>query len=180
MGLRADDTLLDLCCGNGLFASAFSEQVASIHAVDISSVLTERLEARSFCNVHVNTCDMRDVRYPPQSFSKVLWYAGIQYIDDSDIVAMIRRIRFWMKPGGTLMIGDIPDRAKLWLYFNDDVRCSAYFDGLERRKPIIGTWIDADWLERLCLSSGFLEANKAIQHPRLIYADFRYDLIAKT
>lgn len=178
--LRAEDILLDLCCGNGLFSAAFSGRVARIEAVDISSVLTERLAARGLRNVGVGTSDMRDAQFPAQSFSKVLWYAGIQYIDESDIVAMMRRIRSWMKPGSILMIGDIPDRAKLWDYFNDDIRRAAYFDGLAQRKPIIGTWLDAGWLERLCLTSGFVSASVVPQNEQLIYADFRYDLIVKS
>jgi cyclopropane fatty-acyl-phospholipid synthase-like methyltransferase len=177
--LQSDDTLLDLCCGNGLFTAAFGPRVASVQAVDISAVLTGRLAAHGMPNVRVLTSDMRDTQFVPQSFSKVLWYAGIQYIDEPDITAMVRRIRGWMKPGGILMIGDIPDRAKLWDYFNDDIRRAAYFDGLEQRKPIIGSWLDAAWTERLCLASGFASAKAVSQHDELIYSDFRYDLIAR-
>lgn len=177
--LQPDDTLLDLCCGNGLFTTAFGPRIAGVEAVDISPVLTGRLAARGLPNVRVLTSDMRDAQFAQQSFSKVLWYAGIQYIDESDIVAMVRRIRGWMRPGGILMIGDIPDRAKLWDYFNDDTRLAAYFDGLEQRKPIIGSWLDADWSERLCLACGFGSAKAVPQHEELIYADFRYDLIAR-
>lgn len=177
--LQHDDTLLDLCCGNGLFTAAFAPRIAVVEAVDISPVLTGRLAARSLPNVSVITSDMRDTQFAQQSFSKVLWYAGIQYIDESDIVAMVRRIRGWMKPGGILMIGDIPDRAKLWDYFNDDTRRAAYFDGLAQRKPVIGSWLDARWMERLCLASGFVSAEAVLQHEELIYADFRYDLIAR-
>jgi ubiquinone/menaquinone biosynthesis C-methylase UbiE len=178
--LRADDSLLDLCAGNGLFALAFSNRVARIEAVDISPILTERLAARSLPNVGICTSDMREAHFFPHSFSKVLWYAGIQYIDESDIVIMVRRIRSWMKPGGMLMIGDIPDRAKLWNYFNDAARRAAYFDGLAERKPIIGSWLSADWLVGLCLASGFVSAQAVPQNEQLIYADFRYDLIART
>ena len=177
--LQPDDTLLDLCCGNGLFTAAFAPRIAGVEAVDISPVLTGRLAARSLPNVNVLTSDMRDTQFAQQSFSKVLWYAGIQYIDESDIVAMVRRIRGWMKPGGILMIGDIPDRAKLWDYFNDDTRRAAYFDGLAQRKPVIGSWLDARWMELLCLASGFVSAEAVLQHEELIYADFRYDLIAR-
>lgn len=177
--LQPDDKLLDLCCGNGLFTAAFGPRIASVEAVDISSVLTSRLAARGQPNVRVLTSDMRDAQFAQQSFSKILWYAGIQYIDESDIVAMIRRIRGWMMPGGILLIGDIPDRSKLWDYFNDDTRRDAYFDGLEQRKPIIGSWLDAGWIERLCLASGFVSAKAVVQHEELIYADFRYDLIAR-
>jgi len=177
--LQSDDTLLDLCCGNGLFTAAFGPRIVGVEAVDISPALTGRLAARGLPNVRVSTSDMRDAQFAPRTFSKVLWYAGFQYIDESDIVAMVRRIRGWMKPGGILMIGDIPDRAKLWDYFNDDIRRAAYFDGLEQRKPIIGSWLDAGWIERLCLASGFASAEAVLQHEELIYADFRFDLIAR-
>jgi SAM-dependent methyltransferase len=177
--LQPDDTLLDLCCGNGLFTAAFGPRIAGVEAVDISPVLTCRLAARGLPNVRVLTSDMRDAQFAQHSFSKVLWYAGIQYIDESDIVAMVRRIRSWMKPGGILLIGDIPDRAKLWDYFNDETRLASYFAGLEQRKPIIGSWLDAGWSERLCLASGFASAKAVPQHEALIYADFRYDLIAR-
>lgn len=180
MEFRSDDNLLDLCCGNGLFSAAFSGQVADIEAVDISGALTEKLAARCLPNVTVTTRDMRDVNFPPERFSKVLWYAGVQYIDESDIVAMVRRIRSWMRPNGTLMIGDIPDRAKLWNYFNDETRRTAYFDGLEQRRPIIGSWLDGDWMKKLCLNSGFVAAEVTEQHEELIYADFRYDILAKS
>jgi cyclopropane fatty-acyl-phospholipid synthase-like methyltransferase len=177
--LQSDDNLLDLCCGNGLFTAAFGPRIAGVEAVDISPVLTGRLAARGLPNVRVSTSDIRDVQFGPQSFSKVLWYAGIQYIDESDIVVMVRRIRGWMKPGGILMIGDIPDRTRLWDYFNDDIRRMAYFDGLEQRKPIIGSWLDAGWVEKLCLASSFTSAVAVPQNEELIYADFRYDLIAR-
>lgn len=178
--LQANDILLDLCCGNGLFCAAFKDQVALIEAVDISPELTELLAKRSLQNVTVSTSDMRAVQFSDKQFSKVLWYAGIQYIDESDIVSMIRRIRSWMKRDGILMIGDIPDRSKLWNYFNDETRRASYFKGLAERKPIIGSWLEADWLERLCLASGFVSASAVPQHEELIYSDFRFDLIART
>ena len=178
--LSADDILLDLCCGNGLFSAGFSGRVNRIEAVDISPALTERLAARGLRNVRVNTSDMRNVQFPDNSFSKVLWYAGIQYIDEFDIVSMIRRIRNWIRPGGILLVGDVPDRCKLWDYFNNDLRRKAYFDGIEQHKPIIGTWLDASWLEHLCLISGFDSAKALPQKKELIYSDFRYDLIART
>ena len=179
LALSDSDTLLDLCCGNGLFSSAFSSQVAKIEAVDISAPLIERLSSRALSNVHAVVNDIRYVDFKDQSFSKELWYAGIQYIDEGDIIKMIRKIRRWMKPGGILMIGDIPDRKKLWKYFDSTARQDNYFDSLEGREPIIGTWLDAEWIEKLCFSSGFTAAHAIEQNDKLIYSDFRYDLVAK-
>ena len=173
------DTLLDLCCGNGLFSQAFHNFVDKLEAVDISAPLVDRLNARNLYNVHAEAKDIRDASFSENSFSKVLWYAGIQYIDEGDIIEMLRKIHKWMKPGGILMIGDIPDRSKLWGYFNDETRRSAYFRGLERREPILGTWLDTDWIENLCALIGFNSVNAVAQDSRLIYADFRFDVIAK-
>ncbi|MEM5400570.1 class I SAM-dependent methyltransferase [Paraburkholderia unamae] len=177
--LDASDTVLDLCCGNGLFTAAFSNRVARIEAVDISATLIERLDERSLSNVRAQATDIRNASFDASSLSKVLWYAGIQYIDEADIVAMVRKIRHWMKPGGILMIGDIPERSKIWSYFNTPTRQEAYFSGLEKRQPIIGTWLDRDWSENLCMAMGFSDAKAVAQDQRLIYSDFRFDLIAR-
>lgn len=79
--LQSDDILLDLCCGNGLLTAAFGPRIAGVEAVDISPVLTGRLEARGQPNGRITTSDMRDAQFAPRSFSKVLWCASIQYID---------------------------------------------------------------------------------------------------
>lgn len=177
--LSKHDTLLDLCCGNGLFSQAYCHTVWSIEAVDISEPLIERLKARSLVNVRHQAIDMRDASFPDQYFSKVLWYAGIQYIDEGDIVEMMHKIYRWMKPDGILMIGDIPDRKKLWGYFNDTTRQAAYFNSLKNGQPIIGTWLDSEWITNLSKSVGFNTAMAVPQAPGLIYADFRFDMIAR-
>lgn len=179
LDLSENDTLLDLCCGNGLFTSAFSSQVSKIEAVDISTPLIDRLNARALHNVNAVASDIREINFSDQSFSKVLWYAGIQYIDESDIINMILKIRGWMKPDGILMIGDIPDRKKIWKYFDSLERQNVYFHALQKREPIIGTWLDAEWIEKLCATCGFTTANVIEQNSKLIYSDFRYDLVAK-
>jgi len=85
-----------------------------------------------------------------------------------------------MRPEGLLFIGDVPDRDKLWGYFNTPERQAAYFDGLARGERIIGSWLERGWLEKLCRAAGFVEAQAMPQDPRLIYADFRFDLLART
>lgn len=178
--LSRDDTLLDLCCGNGLFSSAYSSRVSKINAVDISVPLIERLKSKGLVNIHAEAKDIRDVTFKGKSFSKVLWYAGIQYINEEDIITMINKILHWMKPNGILLIGDIPDRKKIWQYFDSADRKSLYFKSLEKREPIIGTWLDSEWIENLCISSGFKSAKAVEQNKNLIYSDFRYDLVAKS
>jgi ubiquinone/menaquinone biosynthesis C-methylase UbiE len=180
LDLSAGDQLLDLCCGNGLFAEFFANIVHEVEAVDLSPQLIARLQERGLPNVRASVGDIREAQFGASRFSKVFWYAGIQYIEERDIVVVIRRIRQWLKPGGILLIGDVPDRQKLWHYFNDAGRETAYFDGLAKAQPIIGTWLDRAWLEKLCVSAGFREAVAIPQDSALIYADFRFDLLARS
>ena len=180
MQFKSNDTLLDICCGNGLFTEAYSGLVESIIAVDISDSLINTLKYKNIANVDAFSDDVRNISFPESSFSKVLWYAGIQYLPESDIVNYLNELRVWMKPNGVLLIGDIPDRQKLWDYFNTPERVSLYFDGIGSQKPIIGTWLDPDWIEMLCLRSGFKKVRIIQQDTKLIYSDFRYDIIAWT
>ena len=180
MQFKPNDTLLDICCGNGLFTQAFSGLVESITAVDISDRLIDSLKSKRIANVDAFTEDVRNISFSESSFSKVLWYAGVQYLPETDIVNFLMQLRSWIKPNGTLLIGDIPDRQKLWGYFNTDDRVNAYFDGIGSQKPIIGTWLDADWIEKLCLHAGFKKVEIIQQDPKLIYSDFRYDVLAST
>jgi len=180
MEFKSNDTLLDICCGNGLFTEAYSGLVESIIAVDISDPLINALKSKNIANVDAFSDDIRNISFPESSFSKVLWYAGIQYLPESDIVNYLKELILWMKPNGILLIGDIPDRQKLWGYFNTPERVSSYFDGIGDQKPIIGTWLDPDWIKALCLRSGFKKVEIIQQDTKLIYSDFRYDIIAWT
>jgi len=180
MQFKSNDTLLDICCGNGLFTEAYSSLVESITAVDISDPLINTLKSKNIANVDAFSDDIRNISFPESSFSKVLWYAGIQYLPESDIINYLNELRLWMKPNGVLLIGDIPNRQKLWDYFNTPERVALYFDGIGSKKPIIGTWLYPDWIEMLCLRSGFKKVRIIQQDTRLIYSDFRYDIIAWT
>lgn len=180
MQFKSNDILLDVCCGNGLFTQAYSDLVKSITAVDISDPLINALKSKNIGNVEAFSDDIRNISFPESSFSKVLWYAGIQYLSESDIVNYLKELSLWMKPNGILFIGDIPDRQKLWNYFNTTDRVSLYFDGIGSQKPIIGTWLDPNWIKALCLSLGFRKVKIIQQDSKLIYSDFRYDIIAWT
>lgn len=178
--LTADDCVIDLCAGNGLFSAEFAPVVSRLYAVDISPGLVKNIRTKNLPNVTAIESDVRQIQFEPGLFSKVFWYAGIQYLGEQDIVDMLYRIRQWMRPGGLLFVGDIPDRSKLWAYFNDEARRAAYFDGIRQGRPIIGTWLDKIWLENLCTCAGFSSPKAVDQDPALIYADFRFDLTAST
>ena len=173
------DTVLDLCCGNGLLTDVYAPLVSKVTAVDLSPQLIDEIAQRGYSNVEGISSDIRTVHFDDEQFTKVIWYAGIQYLSEADIVKQLKKIRRWLKQGGMLFIGDIPDRSKMWGYFNSLERQQAYFDSIENHRPIIGTWLDYKWMENVTLACNFTTATAVAQDEKLIYADFRYDLKAQ-
>lgn len=175
----ATDDVLDLCAGNGLFTSHLAPRCRSVTAVDISEDLLAVLDQKKRPNVKTLQSDIRKLSFEESSFSRILLYAGIQYLSEGETVVLFRQISNWLKPGGLLFVGDIPDLGKLWSFYNTPERQALYFDNKVSGRDVVGTWFDASWLLRLAESTGFQEANIIEQPSEQIYAHFRFDLRAQ-
>jgi SAM-dependent methyltransferase len=177
--IGATDDVLDLCSGNGLFTAHFSPRCRSFTAVDISEDLLNNLDQRKLPNVKILRSDIRKIRFEEGAFSRILLYAGIQYLSYGEAVALFREMFQWLKPGGLLFVGDIPDRKRLWSFYNTSERRALYFDNQIAGRDVVGTWFDESWLLRLAESTGFQQVNVIQQPPEQIYAHFRFDLKAQ-
>ena len=175
----SDDDLLDLCCGNGLLARHYASKCRSITGVDISTKLIEVLEKRDLDNVKTELADIRKVDFSKNMFSRILFYAGIQYLTEAESIDLFHKFVKWLRPGGLLFIGDIPDRRLIWTFYDTPDRQKIYFDNYVVGKDVVGTWFDRDWLEKLSKYAGFQRSKALNQHPNLIYAKFRFDLVCK-
>jgi SAM-dependent methyltransferase len=171
-----EDDLLDLCCGNGLFTRHFAQRCSSVVAVDISVDLLRSL--KRLCLPHVKPLhgDIRSLGFAKGAFSRVLLYAGVQYLSEGETVALFRDIFSWLRPAGVLFVGDVPDRNRLWCFYDTPERRALYFDSRITDRDVVGTWYDAEWLVRLAESTGFRQAKPLPQPPELIYTHFRFDL----
>lgn len=172
----AEDDLLDLCSGNGLFTAHFAPRCKSVTAVDISADLLANLNQRKLPNVRTLRSDIRKIRFEEGAFSHILLYACIQYLSEGEAVALFREMFQWLKPGGLLFVGDIPDRKRLCMFYNTPERLALYFDNQIIDRDVIGTWFDEFWLLRLAESTGFQQADIIQQPPEQINAHFRFDL----
>jgi len=174
-----DDDLLDLCCGNGLFASYYARKCRSVIGVDINANLLKVLERRCLNNVKTVLADIREAHFSDGIFSRILFYAGIQYITEGETVSLFRNLAKWLRPGGLLFVGDVPDRSLLWAFYDTPEREKLYFDNCVTGTDVVGTWFDRNWLETLARHAGFNSAEALSQDPNLIYARFRFDLICR-
>ena len=93
LDFKRSDTLLDICCGNGLFSDAYSHLIEKVWAVDISTQLIDTLKSKNIANVEAFAEDIRSVSFVEPTFSKVLWYAGIQYLTEPEIVNFMKKLK---------------------------------------------------------------------------------------
>ena len=176
LDLKAEDIVLDLCCGNGLISKELALRTQSVTAVDLSSKLLDQIDTSAFTNITKIQKNVLSLDLPGETFNKILIYAGIQYFSPVETVQVLQKTARWLVPGGLLYLGDILDHKKLWAFFNTKEREHAYFTGLKDNAPIVGEWFDSLFLEKLGSYAGFSKVEKIKQSAEMIYSFFRYDM----
>ena len=174
------NNLLDLCCGNGLITRELFNRFRDVTAIDLSEEFITQLRNGAPDNIKSFSADARTVEFPDKSFDRILLYSGVQYLSDSETVELFMRMRRWMREGGVVVLGDIPDSTRKWNFFNSSERESAYFESLREGKPLIGNWFEPGWLKKLSHHAGFLSAVTKPQPQSLPYQHYRFDLVLKS
>ncbi len=171
-----DDAVLDLCCGNGAITTHLACHCRSVVGIDCSPDLLAQIDTDRFRNLSLRVEDVAEAELPGEMFTKVLFYAGVQYFSEQQIVRLFCRIAASMRSGGRFYVGDIPDVGRIWSFHNTAERETAYFDSVRDDKPIIGTWLDPLWLSKLASHAGF-ENIRVLQQPEwLPFAHYRFDM----
>lgn len=114
LALDSDDSLLEIGCGPGNLLLPLSYQVARCASIDNHAAL-ERLTARCGTPMHIETYsgDFLSMELPGSLFSKVLIYSVLQYVDSqASAIHFLRRALSLLRPGGRLLLGDLPNQDK--------------------------------------------------------------------
>lgn len=171
------DHVLDLCCGNGLLSKHFINKGATVTAVDVSQdLLTNISDIKGIMTIQ---SDIRTLNFEDASMDKVIIYAGIQYLNAKEAILLLQNIFKWLKPNGSLFIGDIPDLKKRWNFFNTKERQAVFFNNQLSGKAIVGYWFEKEWFDNLTQFIGFKEGLFHTQAEKLIYSSFRFDYLYK-
>jgi len=101
--------LLDIGCGNGAFLSRAQKQGFVVDGVETCSPLAD--EARKKLDCHVYTKLLSECRFSPETFDVVTMYDLIEHLPDP--IEDLRRVQFWLKPGGVLFVLTPNDEAFL-------------------------------------------------------------------
>jgi ubiquinone/menaquinone biosynthesis C-methylase UbiE len=171
--------LLDLCCGNGVVTRGLFERFQTVVAVDIAAEFISLVRDHAPAHVTARVGDAKLIEFPESSFDRILLYAGLQYFSESEAVALFARLRRWLRPRGRVLVGDIPDLSRRWIFFDSVEREDAYFSSLKNGQPVVGFWYESGWLIKLARHAGFSAAERHDQAKPLPYHHYRFDLVLK-
>jgi 2-polyprenyl-3-methyl-5-hydroxy-6-metoxy-1,4-benzoquinol methylase len=150
-----DKTLLDLACGNGLVTSRLASHFQNVTAVDFSRVLIETAKAHfQRDNIDYVLGDARQLAVDGK-FDCILISAAIQHFTHAEAALLLERLKASLRNGGRLMIGDVPDRDRIWSFYRGVRGRLRYAFDLIRRKPVIGSWWRPSTLGELSAANGW-------------------------
>ncbi len=180
LDLQKDDMVLDIGCGTGLVSLALSPMVATVRGIDLSPRLVERarINVEGVDNITVDVGSITETGESDSSYSKVLAYSVLQYLDSEDAArracAEVARV---LVPSGRGLLAANPDPQKRELY-EERVRTDT---PPEHRKAALDIldhvlWVSPERLEELARACG-LEAKMAPISPRIWQHFYMYNLI---
>ncbi len=109
-GLKAGMDVLDVACGTGVMIPYYLERNAgSVTAIDISPEMA-RIAAKKFPEVRV-ICGDAETAVFDREFDCVMVYNAFPHFPDPE--ALIRRLSYLLKPGGSLTIAHGMSRSAL-------------------------------------------------------------------
>lgn len=177
IGLKSRDTLIELCCGNALILGQLADRCAKATGVDFSRILLEQAQEMFPNAFEMLHGDVLEIDLPDNSEDVALIYFAIQHFNQKDAVRLIQKTVNLLKPGGRLLVGDIPDASKLWQYLDKPEYRKDYIQRILECRPMIGTWFDREFFEAVGEYLGGVDAEVFEQPDFLINANERFDVL---
>jgi SAM-dependent methyltransferase len=178
--LNKNDTLLDLCCGNGALSTLIFKNCKGGIGVDFSEYLIS-VACKNFEKLpHVkyllkDVVDFCENPIDANKFTKVLCYGSFSYIESQRAEKLLVLLKSNFPNLKRVFIGNLPDKDLL----HDFIRNNNFIPGTENDpESPIGIWRSKTEFLELASRSGW----ETIFHKmpdRFYAAHYRYDIILK-
>lgn len=177
--ITKDSEVLELCCGNGMLLGPISAQCKRAIGVDFSVPLLEQLKAKHEDRIETYFEDALEFEWEKNTLDVVLIYFSIQLFSERNAIRLIERAFSWLKDGGVLFIGDVPDEEKKWGYLSKPEYRRDYMARVLSDTPMIGQWFNKEFFRALGDLFPSMDVTVVEQPPHHINSDIRYDVIIK-
>jgi len=177
--LGPDDSVIDLCCGNGLITKRLAPLVKEIVGVDFTPGLIDTAK-RSGVRDHVEYINSNVLDLAPGYFSganKVVMYEALQHFSSQQCESLLDNMKS-LAVGALVLFGSVPDGEKLRKYYDTDEKFSFYEQREKEGRPHIGRWWLRDEMKQLVAERGF-EITFLPQNPLLYTAYYRFNVLLK-
>jgi SAM-dependent methyltransferase len=155
LNLQTSDILLDICCGNGLITKKLAQYVSFIYAIDFSEELIK--VANNFnmaANIIYILGDAVNMNYSRFSkVNKICLQSCWQYLSNKEVSKFLNNLS--VLNNIIVYISNIPDKEKIWNYYDTDEKKSFYLQREKEGKPHIGTWWKKKEVEKIVKDNGF-------------------------
>lgn len=175
--LSAEDTLVDLCCGNGLITRQLASRVRRVIGVDFTPGLIETAK-RNNSSPNIEYINSDVLGLAPQSFlglKKVVMYEALQHFSCEGFSKLLYGLCN-LEAGSRVFIGSIPNKENLNVYYDTEEKYAFYMQREREGRPHIGRWWLMEEIEQLVPACNF-KITFLPQKPTLYTAYYRFDVL---
>lgn len=183
LDLTPNDTLVELCCGNGLCTYEFKDSARQIMAVDFAPHLIEA--AKKFKSAPNITYALGDVFTFLSTFNehwdvhptKFLMNDSLAYFTPDDLGKMLSSIIRISGGNFAFLLRGVPNDQLKWNFYNTEERKQRYLENKAKGDETndgLGRWWSPDEVHALCDSLG-LSGIVSNQAPPI--SDYRMDIL---
>jgi SAM-dependent methyltransferase len=103
-GVDRRGAVLDLGCGVGYWAEAFAQNFSAVVAVEGSANLFRELRTRCVPYSNIESEHRNVLSFQPEGDFSLAFLGGLlMYLDESDVVALLGKVKKSLRPGGIIL-----------------------------------------------------------------------------
>ena len=176
--LSRTETVLDLCCGNGLISAKIAPHCGFLVGVDFSEPLIQTARDRT-PNIKFVVSDVTildgAILGVDQIDAAYLAFA-FQYFDEAMARKLLKRLKILASPAFRLLLESIPDIDRIAAHYHTPERMAAHQKRKAEGTEEIENWWSAKQLAELAGSEGFACA-PLLQHRERVSSHYRFDAL---
>lgn len=178
LDLQSDDTVLDLCCGNGALTTYMFKSCRGGLGVDYSDFLID-VGNKNFVRRETEKFQVGDVveyaqrESNPEQFTKVMCYGAFQILFDDAARKLLRMLAERFTSVSKVFLGNLPDKSRIHDFYN----ATSYVPGIENdASSPIGIWRTEQEFVDMARAEGW-HAEFRRMPSKFYAAHYRYDAI---